>query len=328
MKKRINVLLIICLLSVTVLIDVNTPVSVAANNKTIGQIHGEMSEYMKENHPEIKIDSEKYIEFLTEQLMTGADKVLAQKANYDGICQYAGEYLRIAQDKSCANVAKNDIIVLDKLEKEIGLEKVMQRVQAQEWADMQAALQYTAQTEKLAKAAKTNYNASAAVKYARKWAKSNNNAYDKFSNDCTNFVSQAALAGGAGLKKPAKVKHGIYDTTTYWYSIKHKFTGATGRVSNEYDVTTSWIRVSDFYTYALKHNATVTTYPSLSKLQANCIPGDIVQLKKNKSGWYHSIIITGGKKGDRTFCGHTRNRLDYKLSKLDNNTSFRVIRFK
>lgn len=172
----------------------------------------------------------------------------------------------------------------------------------------------------------SSYNASDAVSYARKWAKDRNTAYNSYTSDCTNFVSQAAHAGGISMKKPNTIKHGITTTTSYWYSKKHKFTGTTGQASYEFDVSTSWIRVGDFYKYAISHGATATSYNTLSSLQNNAKPGDIVQLKKDGS-WYHSIIITGGSKGNRTYCGHTNNWKDRSVSKLTGQSAYRIIRF-
>ena len=129
------------------------------------------------------------------------------------------------------------------------------------------------------------------------------------------------------MRKPSTIKHGITKTTDYWFSKKHKFTGSTGRVTYEYDVTTSWMRVKAFYKYASAHGATVTVCDSKSVLQDKAKPGDIVQLK-NDSGWHHSIIITGGKKGNRTYCGHTNDQKDAFVSDIKKTEKkFRIIRF-
>ncbi len=44
------------------------------------------------------------------------------------------------------------------------------------------------------------YNREAAVRYAHQWWNSYNPAFPSFSVDCTNFVSQCLLAGGAPMR--------------------------------------------------------------------------------------------------------------------------------
>ena len=43
------------------------------------------------------------------------------------------------------------------------------------------------------------YNREAAVRYANKWWDSRNPAFPAFDVDCTNFISQCLLAGGAPM---------------------------------------------------------------------------------------------------------------------------------
>lgn len=55
--------------------------------------------------------------------------------------------------------------------------------------------------------------------------------------------------------------------------------------------------------------------------------GDVVQLKNGDGKWFHTIIITAGKKGNWKYCGHTNNRLDYPVEKISNATAFRELEF-
>jgi hypothetical protein len=59
------------------------------------------------------------------------------------------------------------------------------------------------------------YSPSNAVTYAERWATSNNSNYPTYSEDCTNFVSQALHAGGYGFVGSP----GAYNTNddTQWW---------------------------------------------------------------------------------------------------------------
>ena len=60
--------------------------------------------------------------------------------------------------------------------------------------------------------------------------------------------------------------------------------------------------------------------------------GDVVQLaKKNSSGkiaYYHTIIITGGKKGDWKYSARSNSAVDASISKIAATNTFRIIRIK
>lgn len=296
-------------------------------DKTMGDMQEEMEKYLAENHPNIKIGTQAYIDYVSQQLLTGEDAKLAARTDYDDLSTYMGKYVIFVDDKQCYLTDKEQILNLSEKEKSMTLQEVRQEAIEEEKEDLVWEKKLESKPPIMTKS--SSYNATNAANYAKKWAKARNDAYDNYSNDCTNFISQALYAGGIPMRKPSTIKHGITETTDYWFSKKHKFTGSTGRVTYEYDVATSWIRVKDFYKYASAHGATVIKYDKISQLQNNAKLGDIVQLK-NDSGWYHSIIITGGGKGHKTYCGHTSNRNDYPVAKLNEKVKhkqFRIIRF-
>ena len=69
------------------------------------------------------------------------------------------------------------------------------------------------------------------------------------------------------------------------------------------------------------------SYANKTKLQNGVHKGDVVQSKNGDGKWFHTIIITAGKKGNWKYCGHTNNRLDYQVEKISNATAFRALEF-
>lgn len=116
--------------------------------------------------------------------------------------------------------------------------------------------------------------------------------------------------------KPTPVPEGIFSTNYYWYSIRWEDWHGNSYV-HKWKESSSFINVADFAFYLTANvGATVTTTSSLSTVQSTAKPGDIVQLKNAGGEWYHSIIITGGTFGDRTYSGHSTDRLDREVSTL------------
>lgn len=91
--------------------------------------------------------------------------------------------------------------------------------------------------------------------------------------------------------------------------------------------SSSFINVADFYTYWKNRGIKTASYSSKAKLQNGVSVGDVVQLKNGKGKWFHSIIITGGSKGARTYCGHTKNRKDEPVKNISGAVSYRSLKF-
>ena len=293
------------------------------SNQTMGEIEREVIGYLNEYHPEITFGTEEYVEYLTEQLIDATDEQLKNRKDYEEICTYAAKYLTLIDEKQGSSLNDTGDLTLSSDEKNITLSEIEEE-DREERAKVEQSNAIAIQNNVTQRT--SSYNASNAIQYARKWAEGRNADYPKYSKDCTNFVSQAVFHGGISMKKPTSIPHGTNKTSTYWYSKKHKFTGSTGQTSTEYDVSSSWINVEGFFNYAKNHGGSVIQCASLSVLQDKCRPGDIVQLY-HKGGWFHSIIITGGKKGDRAYCGHTSNRKDRRVLDIDGATKYRIIRF-
>lgn len=68
------------------------------------------------------------------------------------------------------------------------------------------------------------YDREAAAAYARRWATSYNSAYKQFTNDCTNFISQALYAGGWTFTGSEFSR--TANTTWYYGSLSQSYTWA------------------------------------------------------------------------------------------------------
>lgn len=119
---------------------------------------------------------------------------------------------------------------------------------------------------------------------------------------------------------------GVNETKKYWYSIRYEEWHGNSSVYR-WKESTSFIRVGDFYTYWKNKGITTTSYSNKTKLQNGAAIGEVIQLKNGDGKWFHSIIITGGSKGDRLYCGHSSNRKDYPVKKISGAVSFRGLKF-
>jgi hypothetical protein len=153
----------------------------------------------------------------------------------------------------------------------------------------------------------SGYNATAAVAYAHTYATSPNYStypgsytYVYADQDCTDFVSQCALAGGI----PA---------TSYWYAYSNP-----------------WIRVLDFYDYMISNGYASSVAGPRGAGTAGARAGDVVQFSDDIT-FIHSVILTGTVNGGNwVYCGHSKNRLDYPLYDIYDQkgyTSMRTIKF-
>ncbi|MCI8589874.1 MAG: amidase domain-containing protein [Clostridiales bacterium] len=122
------------------------------------------------------------------------------------------------------------------------------------------------------------YNREAAVAYAHEWAYKRNPRYLNFTGiggDCTNFVSQCLLAGGAPMN---------YEKTFGWY-----YANASNRAP-------AWTSVQYLYNFLMKRasigpRGEETSIHEIEK-------GDVVQLSFDGVVFHHSLLVvdTGIKK--------------------------------
>ncbi len=143
------------------------------------------------------------------------------------------------------------------------------------------------------------FNINAAVAYASKYAKSpNTDDYDKFSSDCTNFVSQILENGGVSQVKYDDQKKGWWHTKSkVLYITVHKH-------------SISWIRANTF----AKYMGVGYTTTNNSLFSANIKKGDFIAADYEKDGdWNHMGFVTSKK------TSKTNGYYDYKVAQHTKN---------
>jgi len=146
------------------------------------------------------------------------------------------------------------------------------------------------------------YNRENAVAYAKRWALSRNPLFIDFAGvggDCTNFVSQAVLAGSCEMN----------DTPTFgWY------------IRSANDRAPAWSGVNEFFDFM---TGSGDFPPALSRVgpfgyvttREFAREGDVIQLANNEGRFYHTLMITGiSPEGDILVSAHTNDALDRPLS--------------
>lgn len=294
------------------------PSFAAASADTLASIENEVADYLSEAHPDIELHSPDYVSYLSKQLMFEDDEQLADRlSNYENFTVYAGEYLREAEGIPSHQTFEG--LPADTLRKSIDeIQNELSEKREQIEAEVQSM-----RSDDIATYEMGFYNPYTAARYAQTYAEIYNKNYEKYSSDCTNFVSQCLVAGGATMKEPYPRPADFYETTEYWYQVY------CDSGMRWYDTSTSWMRVEDFYKYFAGHRYAETKYASSkADLCQKAQIGDIVQLSKdNGRSYYHSIIISAGSGNNLKFCSHTDDVKDKLVTELrDVNNYFRIIR--
>lgn len=159
------------------------------------------------------------------------------------------------------------------------------------------------------------YHRANAVRYARRWALTRNPLYPDYTGiggDCTNFVSQALLAGSC--RENFTPDFGWYyvsldDRAPAWTSVEYLYDFLTG--SAGFDAENG-----GFGPFGVE----------VSRREAEI--GDIIQLADRAGDYYHSLFITRidppAAGGEIFVCAHSDDHLDRPLSDY-NYASFRVL---
>lgn len=145
------------------------------------------------------------------------------------------------------------------------------------------------------------YDRERAVTYARVWANARNPLFINFTGqggDCTNFVSQAILAGCCTMNYTR-------DFGWYYRSIEDRAPAWTG-VSAFYNFLT---QAPDF----LAANGGVGPFGREVSTE-EVLVGDVIQLANEEGRYYHTVIVTGFDAGDILISAHSNDALDRPLS--------------
>ena len=314
-------------LALTLVISMSSMGAYATSNSqaepTIEFIEKELENYLNEHRPEIEVGSEAYIEYLFGLLTFEDDPIIAENEYYEDIKIYASEYLSQLNNSDAINMKSNGDAVIIELKnglKEKTIGDIINEAKAEDI--MVSQISVIAEPDYSTQA---TYSDSAAVAYAKKYGTSRNAQYNKYSSDCTNFVSQCVKAGGKSMTKPSSIPTGVKSTTSYWYSVR--YLDGNNEMHYKWKESSSFIRVADFYTYWKNKGITTASYSTKTKLQNGAAIGDVVQLKNGDGKWYHSIIITGGTKGARKFSAHSTNYVDRNVSAISGAVSYRALKF-
>jgi hypothetical protein len=267
----------------------------------MAQAHAKLFSFFKEQDILIDAGTPEFFDFALEQLMSDANRALVECKDYEFIRIYLAYYVYTVQN----NIP---ITYLDKpLEENPVYEETneflttnVKQINA-EMAALHSAVTIARESKQFIST--RSYSATNAISYARSYALFPYNTlnYPYFiSGDCTNFVSQCVYAGGMSKSLPGTLPDEPYpiiiEDTNYWayYSTVY---------------TTSWVRVSDFYTYWAAHLGSVTNYSTKAALKAQASAGDVVQLVSSGIP-YHTIILSQNNGSGTTFCAHTTERKD------------------
>lgn len=156
------------------------------------------------------------------------------------------------------------------------------------------------------------YDRNRAVEYARRWALDRNPLFFDFTGrggNCTNFVSQAVLAGSCTMN---------YTPDFGWYYVSPE------------DRAPAWSGVEYFYDF-------MTGAPAFASQNGGIGPfakevareeaelGDVVQLVNRSGDWYHTLIISGFDGEEILVCAQSDDALDRPLSTYTNAAGTRIL---
>jgi len=136
------------------------------------------------------------------------------------------------------------------------------------------------------------YDAARAVAYAKRWALSRNPLFPNFAGiggDCTNFISQCLLAGGATMNDTR-------DFGWYYFSPENRAPAWSG-VEFLYNFLTG---APDY----LQENGGEGPFAREVTFLEGLQLGDIVQLANETGDYYHTLIITGFDGRIPLICAH------------------------
>ncbi|MBK3570002.1 amidase domain-containing protein [Streptomyces sp. MBT62] len=143
------------------------------------------------------------------------------------------------------------------------------------------------------------YSYNKMVAYADKYWDHHNDAYRTYGNDCTNFISQAMLAGGWGPKGGALIQR---TSNKYWFYGPTKFT-----------TSYTWAGAENWYWFAKKHEKRTRILGNVWQLAKS----DVLQADWTRNNNIdHSMIVTKRYQGTPYLTYHTGDTHNKSLSKL------------
>ncbi|MGW0330414.1 amidase domain-containing protein [Streptomyces sp. NPDC003011] len=150
------------------------------------------------------------------------------------------------------------------------------------------------------RAAAAGYHYGKMVSYANKYWKNANTDYRRYGSDCTNFISQAMLAGGWKTTSGSFVSR--KDNKKWFYGSFESTTSYT------------WAGAENWYWFAKKHSKRTKSLDNVWKL----LSADVLQADWKRDGIIdHTMIVTKrGGGGEIYLTYHTPSKHNVKLSTL------------
>lgn len=169
------------------------------------------------------------------------------------------------------------------------------------------------ETEEVApsRSARAAFNVTNANEYARRWWNRRNMLYPVYDNDCTNFASQIAQAGGKPLR-PSPNASGMAWTHTAGVSA-----------------TSAWINAHSFTNFWTADGVATRHFTSKSEAQSYTRAGDFIAYwEKNTFQITHMAYVSKKSGSTAYITQHTTDRVDTSWNSIDTNaySSFVIIR--
>ena len=145
------------------------------------------------------------------------------------------------------------------------------------------------------------YNRENAITYARRWALDRNPLYYDFvgiGGNCTNFVSQCLYAGSCTMN---------YTPVYGWYYLSLA------------ERTASWTGVNYFYNFLVGNEGVGPFGREVAAEEV--LPGDVVQLSREGTGYYHTLLVLSRTEDDILVAAQTDDALDRPLSSYTYDTA-------
>lgn len=156
------------------------------------------------------------------------------------------------------------------------------------------------------------FNISAATYYAKQYAKKYNPNFRAFDNDCTNFTSQIAQAGG---KQQSYIPNASGLTWYYFNGLSYSIT---------------WTVAHQFFVYWTAEGASMYQYNDKASAQAGMSEGSFVAyFKKNTFEITHASYVSQKSGGKAYITQHTTDRLNEAWDNINVSaySSFIIMKF-
>ncbi|PGL81653.1 hypothetical protein CN931_16500 [Bacillus sp. AFS054943] len=306
---------------------------------TLGEAETMLLDYFKRNNISYKLGTAELRKYLYDQLMYENDKQLKKEPHYKLLLAYAASYLnetdgdtlKATQQKQQPLTQSSNVQDKENDTNHIANKTIKQIKNENIEIEKQNSINKKLKEPQYAVPNEGGYNPATATSYAIRHARSTSNDkygyYGGAGGDCTNFVSQVVEAGGKSIHRPVHVDPNTtntWGTTDYWYN-GIKITHPNGPTFRK--VTTSWIRVSDFYKYWTKRIKYFDTY-SDNSVWKGAQQGDVVQYKNSTTGqmWHTTYVSGKTPQGQPLVTQHSDPKVNEPIV-LPSTSSYSVLKF-